>query len=106
MVLRNYIELQDGVPARFHFFDHSFQDRTIISPDTNQPTLKRTLVMNVDRLNGLPIQTVLTTMAEKLASQFEPYLADKSYTRYEFVITQRGNGMLRKWTVMTIPVSP
>ncbi len=102
MVLRNYIELQDGVPTRFHFDDHSLQARTIISPDTGQPAIKNTLVLHVDRLNGTPIQTVLTTMADKLANQFQPYLDDKSYRSYEFVITQRGDGYLRKWTVAKI----
>ena len=105
MVLQNYVVLQNDVPARVHFTDHRIEDRTITSPDTLRPTIKRTLIFEVDRLNGLPVQAILSTMAEKLASQFLPYLDKKLYTSYEFVITQRGDGFLRKWTVQAIPAT-
>jgi hypothetical protein len=105
MVLQNYVILQNDVPARLHFTDHRIEPRTITSPDTLQPAIKNTLVLDVDRLNGLPVHAILSTMAEKLASQFTPYLEKKLYTSYEFVITQRGDGYLRKWTVQAIPAT-
>jgi len=105
MVLQNHVILQDNQPARMHFTDHHIEARTITDPNTLQPAIRRTLVFNVDRLNGAPTQAVLSTMAENLASQFAPYLDDKSYVNYEVIVTQRGVGYTRKWTVQFIPFS-
>lgn len=106
MVLQNTIILQDGVPARFHFTDHHIERRTITDPVTLGGAVRNTLVLNVDRLNGRAVEAVLTTMAEKLALQFGPYLTDKSYVNYEIIITQSGESFRRKWTVQFIPISP
>ncbi len=105
MVLQNHVILQNDVPARLHFTDHRIEKRTITDPTTGGPTIRNVLVMDVDRLNGASVFAIFTTMAEKLASKFAPYLADKSYVNYEIVITQRGEGYLRNWTVQFIPKS-
>ena len=103
MVLQNTIILQDGVPARLHFTDHHIERRTITDSATGQGVGKNTLVMNVDRLDGRLVEAVLTTMAEGLALELDPYLKDKSYRNYEVIITQRGDGFRRRWTVQFIP---
>mgnify|MGYP001564335257 CR=1 FL=1 len=103
MVLQNTVILQDGVPTRFHFSDHHIETRTITDAATQQGVRRNTLVLNVDRLDGRAVEAVLTTMAEGLAGKFEPYLKDKSYKNYKIIITQRGDGFLRKWTVQFIP---
>jgi hypothetical protein len=103
MVLQNNIILQDGVPARLHIVDHRIERRTITDPTTLGSVIRNTLVLNVDRLDGRAVEAVLSTMAEKLAGQFEPYLKDKSYRTYEVIITQRGEGFQRRWTVQFIP---
>ena len=103
MVLQNTIILQDGIPARLHFTDHHFESRTITEGLTQRQVPRNTLVMDVDRLDGAAVQAVLTTMAEGLAGQLDPYLKDKSYKNYEIIITQRGFGFTRKWTVQFIP---
>jgi len=103
MVLQNHVILVNDVPARLHFTDHHIESRTITEPVTLQAAIRNTLVFNVDRLNGAPVQAVFSTMAEKLAGQFQPYLGDKSYRSYEVVITQRGDGYQRRWTVQFIP---
>ena len=103
MVLQNHVILQNGVPARMHFTDHHIERRTITDPNTGQPSIRNVLVFDVDRLNGASVGAIFSTMAEKLALQFEPYLSDKSYTKYEVIITQNGEGFLRKWSVQFIP---
>ncbi len=103
-VLQNTVLLENDKPARLHFTDHLIEPRTVTERATGRPIIRETLVMNVDRLDGHAVAAVLTTMASGLADQFEPYLKDKSYRNYEIIITQHGDGFLRKWTVQFIPL--
>ena len=103
MVLQNNVILQNNIPARMHFADHRVGPRTITNPDTATPAVRNTLEFDVDSLDGRPVSAKFSTMAEKLASQFGPYLGDKSYRNFDFIITQRGEGYLRQWTVQVIP---
>ena len=102
-VLQNTVILEEGKPSRFHFVDHHIEKRTITDPNTGRPGIRNVLVLNLDRLDGAAVEAVLTTMAEKLAAQFEPYLKDKSYRSYEIIITQTGEGFQRRWSVQFIP---
>lgn len=103
MVLQNIVILENNVPARFHFANHAIETRTITDPNTGRPGLRRVLVFDVDSLGGRPVVSKFSTMAEKLAGNFEPYLGDKSYVNYDFIITQLGDGFQRRWTVQVIP---
>ena len=104
MVLQNYVMLQQGVPARLHFSDHNIQVRTITDPTTRMAKNVNTLVFNVDRLNGAPVESLFSTVSEKLAGQFAAYLSDKSYKNYEFLITQIGTCFQTAYTVQSIPL--
>lgn len=104
MVLENYVILQEGIPVRLHFFDHSIQKRPITDPITGQPATRNALVLEVDRMNYLPVAAKFSTMAEKLAGQFGPYLEGKAYTDYDFVITQTGESFRRSWSVQVVPL--
>ncbi len=103
MVLQNYVMLQQGVPARLHFYDHLIESRTITDPSTRQPAARNVLVFEVDQLNGNPVNSKFSTMAEKLAGQFAAYLPDKSYRNYDFIITMRGTGFQTAYTVQAVP---
>jgi hypothetical protein len=103
MVLQNNVILQNNIPCRLHFTDHHLLPRTITDPDSGRPGIRNVLEFDVDTLDGRPVGAKFSTMAEKLASQFKPYLDDKSYRNYDFIITQRGEGYLRTWTVQVIP---
>ena len=105
MVLQNHVILQNETPARLHFTDHHIERRTITDSNTGLPSMRNVLVFDVDRLNGQSVGAIFSTMAEKLALQFQPYLSDKSYSRYEVIITQNGEGFQRKWTVQFIPTA-
>lgn len=102
-VLQNYVELQEGVPTRLHFRDHQLVRKTITDPVTLQPASRNTLVFEVDTVDGQEVEAKYSIMAEKLASQFEPYLKDKSYRSYNFTITVHGEGFRRTWTVLVSP---
>lgn len=105
MVLKNHIELQNNIPARLHLVDHTISPRTIADSVTGRPAYRNVLEFQVDRLDGKPVMTTWSTMAEKLASTFEPYLRDKSYRNFEILITQTGDGYMRRWSVQFIPLS-
>jgi hypothetical protein len=102
-VLVNHVILENGIPSRLHFTDHRIERRTITEPGTGQTVIRQVLAFTVDRLDGRAVEAELSTMAEKLAGQFEPYLKDKSYRNYEVIITQIGEGFQRRWTVQFIP---
>jgi hypothetical protein len=104
MVLENYVLLETGKPARVHFVDHVIQKRTVTDPITGGPTTRSVLVLDVDRLNGREVTSKYSIMAEKHAGQFEPYLKDKSYRDYDFVITRSGEGFRTSWAVQVIPL--
>jgi hypothetical protein len=104
MVLKNHVILQNEIPARLHFINHRILPRTITEPDTGQPAIRNVLEFDVDRLNGEPVHAAFSTMAEKLAGKFAGYLPEKTYIRYDFVITQHGEGYQRDWTVQRVPI--
>ena len=103
MVLENYILLETGIPARLHFTDHAIQKRTVTDPLTGAPTTRNVLVLDVDRVNDRDVTAKYSIMAEKHAGQFKPYLEDKSYRDYDFVITRSGEGFRTAWSVQVIP---
>ena len=104
-VLVNHVILENGIPTRLHFTDHRIEARTITEPVTGRPAIRQVLALIVDTLDGRPVSAEFSTMAEKLAGQFEPYLGDKSYRGYDFTITQFGEGFTRSWSVKVTPRS-
>ncbi len=102
-VLENYVILSAGVPATLHFYDHAIVSRTITDPATLKPATRQSLTMEVDELDGRTVNAKFSIMAEKLASVFGPYLADKSYTSKNFIITKTGEGYLTSWSVIVNP---
>lgn len=104
MVLQNYVILTPGIPAKLHFDNHRIERRTITDSGTGQPATRQVLVFDVDRLNDTPVVAQYSTMAEKHAAQFSPYLTDKSYRNFNFTITVNGEGFRRSWSVQVTPI--
>ena len=102
MVLMNYVALVPGVPTRMHFTDHYWIDREIADKETGKPKTIRSLVFWADELNGEPAARTFSILSQKLAAHFEPFLKDKGYTLYDFIITQMGEGFLKDWNVQPI----
>ncbi|MBI2869395.1 MAG: hypothetical protein HYX96_06185 [Chloroflexi bacterium] len=103
MVLQNYVMMSAGVPALMHFSDHVIEKRTITDPLTGRPGVRNVLVFNVDRLNGQEVDAKFSTMAESLASKFQPYLDDKSYRGFDFRVSFSGEGFQRRYSVVVSP---
>ena len=103
MVLQNYVMLETGIPARMHFTDHNILRKDITDSLTGGGTSRNALVFEVDQLNGLPVTAQFSTLAEKLAMEFKPYLDDKSYRDYDVQITKHGSGFRTSYSVQFLP---
>lgn len=101
-LLMNYVALAPGIPTRMHFTDHYYIEREIADKETGKPKKIRGLVFWVDGLGGEDVARTFSILSQKLAAHFEPFLPNKEYTRYEFVITQMGEGFLKDWNVQPI----
>jgi hypothetical protein len=103
MVLQNIIILEPNKPARLHFIDHRVETITITDPSTGGPGIRQRLVFEVDSLNGVAVASKLSTMARGLADKFAGYLPKKTYTDYDFIITQSGTGYQTRYFVEAVP---
>ncbi len=110
MPLLNWVSFVSGVPERLHFSDHTYEQVTITDPRTLRGVLRNRLLMSVDEVNGsnkdshgLPIIAKLSVLAEGLVGKLGPYLPNKDYLKYDFVITQTGTGDLTRYSVQVIP---
>lgn len=101
-LLMNYVQLVPGVPTRLHFTDDYKITRTIADRETGKPKTIESLVFWVDELNGEDVARTFSILSIKLAAHLEPYLKDKEYTRYDFIITQMGDGFMKDWNVQPI----
>lgn len=101
-LLMNYVALQPGVPTRMHFTDDYKVERTILEKETGKDKTVKSLVFWVDELNGEPAGRTFSVLSQKLAAHLEPFLREKRYTGYDFVITQMGDGFFTDWNVQTI----
>jgi len=98
----NYIRLVPGVPTRMHFTDHYYIEREIADKETGKPKKIRSLVFWVDEVGGEDCARTFSILSQKLASHLEPFLPDKGYTPYDFIITQIGEGFLKDWNFQVI----
>ena len=101
-MLMNYIALAPGMPTQMHFTDDYYIEREIADKETGKPKRIRSLVLWVDELNGEPCARTFSILSQKLAAHFEPFRKDKEYTRYDFIVTQIGEGFMKDWNVQVI----
>jgi len=101
-LLANYVRLDPGVPTRMHFTDHYFIDRVIADRESGKQKTVKSLVFWVDELEGGDAARTFSILSEKLAAHLEPFLPDKDYTHYDFIITQIGEGFMKDWNVQPV----
>lgn len=101
-LLMNYISLAPGFPTRLHFTDHYYIEREIADKESGKPKKIRSLVFWVDELGGEDCARTFSILSQKLAAHFEPFLKDKHYTLYDFIITQMGEGFYKDWNFQII----
>ncbi len=102
MVLANYIRLVPGVPTRLHFTDDYKIQRTIKDRDTGRDKKVDSLVFWVDTLEGEDVARTFSILSQKLSAHLEPFLANKRYIAYDFIITEVGEGFQKDWNVQPI----
>ena len=101
-LLMNYITLVPGVPTRMHFTDEYKIERVIADKETGKPKPIKSLVFWVDELEGEDVARTFSILSQKLAAHFDPFLKGKEYTKYDFIITQIGDGFMKDWNVQPI----
>ncbi len=103
MPLGNWVILETGKPERMHFTAGRIESRTVSERGTGKPILRRMLVLDVDALNGTPVNAQFSTMAEGLYAKLEPYLVGEQYRGYDFTITATGEDFMRRYSVLVTP---
>lgn len=101
-LLANYVRLEPGIPTRMHFTDDYKIERTIADRESGKPKTIKSLVFYVDELDGESASRTFSILSQKLAAHFEPFLPNKEYHGYDFIITQMGEGFLKDWNVQVI----
>jgi len=101
-MLSNYVRLEPGIPTRLHFTDDYIVDRQIADKETGKPKRIKSLVFWVDELNGEPVARTFSILSQKLAAHLEPFLPDKRYSGYDFIITEMGDGFYKDWNVQPV----
>lgn len=92
MALENWVKLPIGVEVRLHFREYRVTARPITDPTFGVARSVQTLLLLVDREDGVPVDKVLSIVSEKLANEFKPYLGDGSYRDYEWFLVKDGPG--------------
>ncbi len=98
----NYVKLAPGVPTRMHFTDDYWVKRTIADKETGKLKTIEGRVFYVDELNGEPAAKTFSILSQKLQAHFEPFLPDKRYGGYDFIITEMGADFFKDWNVQVI----
>lgn len=101
-LLMNYVQLFPGVPARMHFTDDYMIDRAIREKESGKDKRVKSLVFQVDELDGADVNRTFSIMSQKLAAHFEPFLPGQRYLDYDFIVTKMGDGFYVDWNVQTI----
>lgn len=101
-LLMNYIALVAGVPTRMHFTDDYLIERTIMEKESGKPRVVKSLVFQVDELNGEEVNRTFSVMSQKLQAPLEPFRKGKEYIHYDFIITKMGDSFYVDWNVQPI----
>jgi hypothetical protein len=104
-MLMNYVALAPGVPRKMHFTDDYLVDRDITDPDSGKTKRLKTLVFQVDEIDGEPASKTFSVVSSKLAAALQPYLKDHAYRGWDFVITKDGSGFTARFKVDARPRS-
>ena len=101
-LLANYVALSPGIPTRLHFTDHYRIKRIIPDKESGKSKEVESLTFWVDELEGESAARTFSILAQKLAAHLEPFLPDKEYIHYDFLITQIGEGFMKDWNFQPI----
>jgi hypothetical protein len=103
MVLRNFVVLEDGVPAVLHFRSGQIVTKDIVDPLTGVEKRVRALELVADRVGGVETETSFSVTSEKLAATLMPFVERGLLGSTTFVITKRGSSFRTEYEVQTLP---
>jgi len=101
--ISNYVTLAPGVRVRLHFKDHRILPRVITDPVRNVQVERESLMMYVDKMDGVPVDKIYSILSQKHAAEFAGYLPGKRYQSYEFVIVKDAAGTVPPRIESVIP---
>jgi hypothetical protein len=96
----NHVILAPGVPAKMHFSSWQYQPRDIRDSLSGQPKVVTALVMHVDELDGAPVSADYSTISDKEALNYKPFIADGTLSLYLFTVTKAGTRFSTERTVL------
>lgn len=107
-MLMNHLNL-DTVPgrrARLHFSDDYYVERRIRDPERGGFKQVKSHVFWVDMLDGEPSGVNFSVLSQKLMAQLAPFLPNKRYMEYEFIISKEGAGFSTEYRVVPMRITP
>jgi len=101
-LLMNYVRLVPGMPTRMHFTDYYYIDREVADKESGKIKKIKSLVFWVDELEGEDCARTFSILSQKLAAPLEEFLGGREFLKYDFIITQIGDGYYKDWNVQPI----
>ncbi len=105
-MLMNFIALQEGVPTRMHFSDLYQMQRMIQDRELGVEKEVDSRVFFVDRLEGRPSGRTFSILSQKLWAQLRPFIPNRRFMEYEFIIPKEGSGYSPEYRVQPIRITP
>ncbi len=103
MVLRNFITLENGVPAVMHFTDHTLENRDIVDPLTGAEKRVQVLAFRVDSLNFATVDAEFSVTSQKLSQALLPFTEGKRYLNLNITLVKSGTGFLTEYELQVSP---
>ena len=101
-LLMNYVYLEAGVPTRLHYTVWYFTVRLINDKESGKSRPIKSLVFWVDELGGEDVAKTHSIMSQKLLAHMIPWLHNKEFLNYDFIITKMGEGFYSDFNVQPI----
>ena len=92
MSLENWVKLPPGKVVCMHFKEYRVTPREITDPFFKTARTVKSLLFLVDEVDGAPVDQTFSVVSERLAQEFEPYLADGSYRKYTWCLVKVAAG--------------
>ncbi|MEM1518181.1 MAG: hypothetical protein QW789_03555 [Nitrososphaerota archaeon] len=86
VIPQNWVIIKPGERKTLHFYDHAVIEREIIDPVIGKPKRVQSLTFFVDQEDGVKVDKMFSVVSMKLAQQLAPYIPEKKYIKYIFVI--------------------
>jgi len=105
-LIENWVKLEPGIRKRLHFTGYIVQSRQFTNPITKQQEVRQSLVLSVDREDGVAVSKSFSVMSEKLAGDLSGYLKDDRYKGLEFIIVKEAAGPVAPRVDGVVPYVP